>query len=239
MTTTRNTANQPKPASPYRLPDIPEKHPDDMTSFNHLGATGNAYHLSVHLGNPETTIVSAEHYIVPEPPRRGAEMRYPDLLVAFNADPELYKLNNGYIISEQGKPPDFVLEIASPRTAGLDTGRKRDFYAELGITEYWRFDETGNWHKTKLAGDRLGDGGYVPIPIEELEDGALQGYSEVLNLYLRWEQSQLVWHDSATGRRIATLEDERSARLQAEDRASQAEAELRELRRQLNQQPGG
>ena len=33
----------------------------------------------------------------------------PDLLIALGADPETYRENNGYIISEQGKPPDFVL----------------------------------------------------------------------------------------------------------------------------------
>ena len=38
------------------------------------------------------------------------------MLVAFDADPANYKASNGYLISEQGKPPDFVLEIASRRT---------------------------------------------------------------------------------------------------------------------------
>ena len=40
----------------------------------------------------------------------------PGLLIAMGADPEAYRENNGYIISEQGKPPDFVLEIASRST---------------------------------------------------------------------------------------------------------------------------
>ena len=43
--------------------------------------------------------------------------------------------------------------------------------------------------------------------IEELPDGVLQGYSAALNLNLRWDNGQLVWHDPATGRRIVTLED--------------------------------
>ena len=60
-------------------------------------------HLAVHLGSPETTIVSGERYICCAAP--GAAMRYPDLLVAFGVDPELYEDNNGYIVSEQGKPP--------------------------------------------------------------------------------------------------------------------------------------
>ena len=43
--------------------------------------------------------------------------------------------------------------------------------------------------------------------IEELPGGVLQGYSAALNLNLRWDNGQLVWHDPATGRRIVTLED--------------------------------
>ena len=66
----------------------------------------------------------------------------PDLLIAMGADPETYRENNGYIISEQGKPPDFALEIASRSTGRQDVVEKRMTYADLGIPEYWRFDET-------------------------------------------------------------------------------------------------
>ena len=43
-------------------------------------------------------------------------VKYPDLLIAFDVDPEAYQSSNAYVISEQGKPPDFVLEIASRGT---------------------------------------------------------------------------------------------------------------------------
>ena len=49
----------------------------------------------------------------------------PDLLVALRADPETYRENNGYIISDQGKPPDFVLEIASPEHRQTRTSWRR------------------------------------------------------------------------------------------------------------------
>ena len=154
-----------------------------MTGAKHLGLTGAAHHLIQHLGDPDTTIVSADLYIVRTPARNMAGSRYPDLLVSFNSDPEAYyRSNNGYIITEQGKPPDFVLEIASPSTGHIDTNEKRDDYAALGITEYWHFDETGEHH-----GARLENGGYASIPIAELTTDTLQGRSEVLNLNLRWE----------------------------------------------------
>ena len=63
---------------------------------------------------------------------------------------------------------------------------------------------------------------YEPIAIEELPDGVLQGYSAALNLYLRWEQGQLRWHDPATGRHILTYDDQRARADAAESRAEAA-----------------
>ena len=215
MTTLKTTAKTSGAGSRFRLPDIPEKHPDDMTSFSHLAANGNAHHLAVHLGSPETTIVSGERYMCVAP---GGAIRYPDLLVAFGADPELYEDNNGYIVSEQGKPPDLALEIASRRTWRVDIEVKPEFYAGLGVAEYWRFDETGEFHGTRLAGGRLVEGRYEPIAIEELPGGELRGYSEVLGLYFCWRDGRLDWYDSQAEDYIPSLESERSARLTAEAR---------------------
>ena len=126
MTTTKTTR--------FRLPDPPEREPDEMTSTRHLTMTGSAHYLARHLGRPRTTLVTAELYITQVPhPGRGGRRRSPDLLVAFGVDPELYYQSNGYIISEQGKPPDFVLEVASESTAEIDLGVKRDDYAAFGI----------------------------------------------------------------------------------------------------------
>lgn len=142
-----------------------------------------------------------------------------------------------------------MLEVASRSTGAEDTGLKRGDYAALGIAEYWRFDETGEHHGARLAGDRLVDGAYVAIEIGELPDGSLEGYSAALDLLIRWERGRLAWHDPATGRHIATFEDERAranaaearadaeqqARAAAEARAASAEARVRELEEQLRQ----
>ena len=59
-------------------------------SFKHLALAGSAYLLAEHLGHPETTIVTGERYIAIIPVRQMRRpmlgLRYPDLLVAFNAD---------------------------------------------------------------------------------------------------------------------------------------------------------
>ena len=222
------------------LPDPPQREPEDMTSYEHLHRNGNSHHLAQHFGNPEITIVAAERFVVLQPGRDTEVHRIPDLLIAFDADPQAYKENNGYIISVQGKPPDFVLEIASPSTAKIDIGVKRRDYATLGIPEYWRFDETGNYHGVGLAGDRLVGGEYQPIEIETLEDGSMQGHSDALNLDLRWEAGQLGWHDPATNRHIATFEAERQGRLEEQQGRLEeqqgrlaAEARVRELEAEL------
>ena len=236
----------------FRLPDPPECPEDKMTSFDHLTINGNAHYLAQHLGSTGTTLVAGDRYLVVRPTRNLAGSRYPDLLVAFGVDPGLYKESNGYIVDEQGKPPDFVLEIASESTGAVDVGAKREDYEALGIPEYWRFDETetGRHHGSRLAGDRLVDGEYVPIPIDELPDGNLQGYSEALVLILRWENGDLVFYDPATEQRIATFEDERAradaaearadaeqqARAAAETEREAAEARISELEERLRRQ---
>ena len=77
------------------------------------------------------------------------------------------------------------------------------------------------------------DGQYEPIPIETVEEGVLQGYSAVLNLYIRWEHGELGWHDPETGEHIIRYADlldlaesEREARMTAEARIRELEAEL-------------
>ena len=113
MTTRHSKATEKDHQGGFVLPDPPEGDPEDMTSFDPLARNGSVHHLAQHLGNPGTTIVAGERYITRAPGSPSSQRLAPDLLIAFDADPEAYRENNGYIISEQGKPPDFVLEIAS------------------------------------------------------------------------------------------------------------------------------
>ena len=240
MTTRHSKAAKPESESRFVLPDPPEREPEDMTSVQHLGENGNLHHLIQYLGNPDTTIVSGERYVVPQPATPSDQRISPDMLVSFHADPALYRQDNAYVISRQGKPPDLVMEIASRRTGRQDVENKPARYAALGIPEYWRFDENGEFHGTRLAGDRLVEDRYEPIPIEEVSDGVLQGYSAVLNLHLRWERGNLRWHDPETGQEIPTFQQEREgrlaereARLAEEEGRLTAEARVRELEAEL------
>ena len=128
-------------------------------------------------------------------------------MIAFGADPELYERNNGYVVSEQGKPPDFVLEIASPSTGQRTTPTSGNSTPATGSSSTGASTRRTGPAKSGWPATGWWGGAYEPVAIEELDDGVLQGYSAVLNLHLRWEQGQLAWHDPATGRHIATFEE--------------------------------
>ena len=239
MTTTR-PADLPvaaDPAQPFRLPDIPEKHPDDMTSVQHLHEPGHTHHLSQYLGSADSTLVTGERYVILGPHFDRNDCRYPDLLVAFDVDPAAYRARNGYMVSEQGKPPDFILEVASPHSADTDRGVKKDYYERLEVGEYWLFDSDGEFYGFTLRGYRLSGGRYEEIEVSEIAPGTLQGYSAALNLNLRAAEGCLGWHDPATGEHIPTLvseraraERERAARVREAARAEMAEARAEEER---------
>ena len=263
------TAKAAKFPPDFTLPDVPEIPDEIMTAYDQLTENGSSHYLAQHLGNLETTLVAGGRCITATPPSERPDMTgsvYPDMLVAFDVDPATYRARNGYVISEQGKPPDFVLEVASHSTRRRDTVDKRVIYAELGILEYWRFDETGEHYGTRLAGDRLVGGRYEPIRIDQLPDGNLRGHSAILNVELRWTDGRLGWHDPATGEHVATMASEREghiqereariqehavriqaearaaaeqqARIAAEERAGAAETRVRELEDQLRQLRG-
>ena len=209
------------------FPDPPRNH-DERNCFEHLALSGAAYCLDWHFGTPETILIDGLQYIAPDIRSEVKGLPAPDMLIAFDVNPDTSYRRNAYVVAEHGKPPDFVLEIASASTGLIDVRDKPAAYAALGIPEYWRFDETGEHHGARLAGDRLAEDRYEPIGITELADGSLEGYSEVLDLYLRWEEGRLEWHDPATGKAIMSMaemqriiEGERQVRLAAEQAATE------------------
>ena len=126
-------------------------------------------------------MIDGKLYVFPDLGSNIQGLRAPDMLIAFGAVPEACVHRNDYVIAEQGKLPDFVLEVASRSTGCMDVEEKPADYAALGIPECWCFDQTGEHYGVRLAGDR-----YEPIQIMDLPDGGLEGCSEALNLTLRW-----------------------------------------------------
>ena len=155
--------------------------------------------------------------------RRDLNVRVsPDVYLAFGVDAHAIRERKLYLPWEVGKPPDWVLEVASVSTGREDIGRKRAIYARIGVPEYWRFDpQDGAYHGERLAGDRLVGGAYEPIELETAPDGLLKGYSEILGLSLCWDDNWPRLYDPATNSYLETWQQERAAR-QAERAARQA-----------------
>ncbi len=228
MTTKRIAAQTSRRSDIIKFPDRPDSF--DMTTYRHLTSHGLQASLSAHFGDPETTIVNSEVAAGVRPTESYEGVLFPDLLIAFNADLEAEKANNGYAISQQGKPPDFVLEIASDSTAKRDETYKRRAYANMGIPEYWRFDafvENEEYYEAPLSGDRLENGVYAPIPIHRTDNGLLWGHSDALNLDLCWENGNLRFWDPVTRLYLPTFLDERAARRATEARADAESAARR------------
>ena len=129
-----------------------------------------------------------------------------------------------YRIWEEGKPPDFVLEVASPSTAGRDARYKAGEYARIGVREYWRLDPEGALMGTALEGYAATGGRYEPVEAVERPGRGRYLRSRVLGLDLRSRKRDgatvLVFADPRTGEEFdGALEEAERRRRIAEDRA--------------------
>ena len=166
-------------------------------------------------------------YYVEGNPRRSVS---PDCYVVFGlSEAAIHSLslegNNTYLLWEVGKPPEFALEIASGSTARTDLGRKRELYAELGISEYWRYDASGgDFYGEALVGERLVDGEYRRLETQVEDDGRVWGHSAALNLDLWWIDGELRYWDPAAERMLPTYEEQQVFLAAAEERANAEQA---------------
>ena len=187
MVTKPQTTGVTVPTPPVPVPDdyvCPDPEPRDMIQGPAVNKAG--YFVGNHFSHEQETMVRAP-IVVNYDPFDMNERIEPDLLVAFGVDIEPIMRRNGYLIWEVGKPPDFVMEVASESTHERDTGFKRQLYATIGVTEYWRVDPTGGEHYGyTLAGDRLVNGVYQELQVTVEPDGMVWGYSPTLDLCLCW-----------------------------------------------------
>ena len=145
----------------------------------------------------------------------------PDVLVSFGIG---QKARRTYLVWQEGKPPDFVMELASESTYQKDLGEKMQTYADLGITDYFLCDIEGLYLPTPLMGFTLVDGRYQPVP-QTADRGV---HSAVLGLTLHLEPEVLQFYEPVTEQWLQTPEET------AEDRAEAAEVEAARLRAELD-----
>ncbi|KOR34744.1 MULTISPECIES: Uma2 family endonuclease [Planktothricoides] len=132
----------------------------------------------------------------------------PDVFVVFgveNRQRRSYK-----IWEENDKAPSWVLEITSRSTRHQDEQEKPRTYAQMGVTEYFQYDPTGDYLNPPLKGRRLEGNTYSPIAPTALADGTLCFPSEVLGLEMHLLiDGQLRFFHRQTGEYLRTYGEER------------------------------
>ena len=166
----------------------------------------------------------------------GEEFFSPDVLVVLDVDPHL---RQKWVVSQEGKGLDWVLEVHVAGDKTKDTVEKVKRYAELGIPECFLYDRT----REELLGYRLGAPGDKVYTRIEPQEGRYR--SEVLGLELGVVDQQLcAWVNgepllpskfvsvlkTVAERSTQRAETEARQREEAERQLAQLKAELERLR---------
>jgi len=131
-----------------------------------------------------------------------------------------------YKLWEEGRPPDFVIEVTSGSTLREDLSTKKDLYERLGISEYFLFDPTGDYLDPRLQGYGLEKGRYVRLAQEA--DGSL--LSPTTALRLRSEGLNLRLIDDRTGEKLLWVAEEAALRRRLEQELARLRVELEQKR---------
>jgi Uma2 family endonuclease len=164
----------------------------------------------------------------------------PDFFLSLDAQPRAdwhEKKNRSYFVWEFGKVPEVVVEIVSNRDRG-EMNHKLDEYERIGVVYYVIYDPQLKLGENPLRVFVLRDGEYQELDHPYLSrlglglklwDGIFEDREDT---WLRWcdEHGNVI----LTGEERARMEAERadyeaSARREAEERAAQFAAKLREL----------
>ncbi len=176
--------------------------------------------LRVYYGNRPDVYVSGDLLVYYEEGNPRVSVA-PDAFVVFGVED---RIRMNYKVWEEGKGPDFVLEVASPSTWREDVRRKPGIYAGLGVREYFLFDPMGAHYTPRLQGYRLVAGRYERLTAVESIDRTLTLHSEVLDLALRTQGEEIRFHDPTTGEKLLSHEEVAAARHAAEARAEEEAA---------------
>ena len=244
-TATANAALTATLAEPLAEPaavEYPEGHWIAQSTAHGVAVLQSTAALGLHFRQRADVLVAMELMVYYERGNDQAKLQ-PDVQVVLGVPGGV--LRSSYRVWEEGKAPDFVLEVASPSTERRDALLKARQYARIGVREYWRLDPQGNLMSSPLERYEA-SGGICGRPATELRGGrrrALQ--SAVLGLELRSARQSgatvLVFRDPATGREfdgaLAQAEERANAEAQRADAEAQrrraAEEKVRALEQQL------
>lgn len=158
--------------------------------------------------------------------RRVGKYVAPDVFVVLDHD---LGGRPSYKLWEQGKPPDFALEVISPSSELRNRRDKKELYARIGVREYFVFQPDERRSGPRLEGYRLDGGAYRKLGGDRMLPGAVR--SRVLGVSFRPEGAFLRVRDQPSGKDYPwlaewrqELEAEAAARGSAEARADREQA---------------
>jgi Uma2 family endonuclease len=207
--------------------------------------------LGVYLADDPQAFVAANMFVYYERGNRHAHLS-PDVFVVLGVPKDPTPERRRYLVWEEGKGPDVVIEFTSESTREEDIDDKMGIYQDiLRVPEYFLFDPFEEYLHPPLQGYRLVRTRYRPIkPL----NGRLP--SEVLKLHLEACGELLRLFNPGTGQYLpippevhearAAAEEERdaaqagrkraeTARKRAETARKRAEAELKRLREEMEE----
>lgn len=169
---------------------------------------------------------------------RNQDFRGPDFFAVLGVPKGERK---SWVVWEEGKTPDVVIELLSESTASFDKNEKKRIYLnQMHVPEYFWFDP---FNPNDWAGFTLQSSQYKPIPINEKNQLVSQSlglalvrwegnYQGVNATWLRWatlEGNLLLYpQEMADIARVEASLAREEASL-AQQRANQAESQLRQV----------
>ncbi|NJL00038.1 MAG: Uma2 family endonuclease [Spirulinaceae cyanobacterium SM2_1_0] len=221
------------PISPTTEIEYPDSDGTPMAESDptRKGLTYAVEALELHFAEHPAVYVSGNSFVYYQQGVKDAVVS-PDVYVVLGA--ENRQRRSYKVWEENGLTPDFIIEITSASTRHTDSVEKRRIYADLGVTEYFQYDPTGDYLEPPLIGLRLTAREYEPMPAGGNGSGAIAIHSEVLNLELRLDAGQLRFYKPDTGQKLPSYSEavESLTEAEASRREEQARRERAEVERQ-------
>jgi Uma2 family endonuclease len=176
---------------------------------------------------------------------RNQDFKGPDFFVALDV-PKTERLS--WVVWEEGKCPDVVIELLSPSTAKIDKNEKKLIYQnKMRVPEYFWYDP---FNPDDWAGFSLQNMKYEEIPVSEQQQLVSQAlglalvrwsgeYKEINTTWLRWAylDGELIPTTEELLQQEKQRADQEQQRAdQEQQRADQVESQLRQVAQNLLRQ---
>ncbi len=180
----------------WTSPEYPDwdRRTNAMPDHNRCVLEATIQTLQRHFAHEPTVYVSGDSPVYFRSKGRRSQV-IPDVYVVRNVPS---RMRSGYRVWEEGKTPDWVLELTSASSVREDAERKFALYeGVLAVPEYFLFDPGGDCLEPRLQGYRLRQGRYQRI-------AELKGRvpSQALGLQLEPDGMALWLYDPAMKRRL-------------------------------------